>query len=278
LDDTTTFGEFLRSQSFGEYFVNHYAVPLVSCVWSSGDHDAADFPAAYLFRFLDQHGMLRIRPALQWLTIAGGSRTYVERLAAKLPVIRVARPVTSVRRYDDGVEVRDATGEITLVDKVVIATHADEALSILANPTPEEKRVLGAFTYSTNTTVLHSTDGFLPAAPHARASWNYRKRSCDASGEPPTVTYWMNLLHRYREPRNYLVTLNGERLADYPDVFASMEYRHPIYTSEMVAAQRQLPSLATSRIAFAGAYFGWGFHEDGCRSGVEAARAFGVSW
>ena len=276
--DLTTLGEFLERRRFSPYFVTHYAIPLVSCVWSSGRSVALDYPARYLFRFLDHHGMLRLGGSPQWYTVVGGSHRYVSALAQRLGDVRMSYPVTDVTRRPDGVEIRDASGQVTHVDRVVIATHADQALALLADPTDAEVETLKAFEYSSNETVLHTDSSVLPEAPNARASWNYRMASCDRRDQPAVVTYWMNRLQGLDSADDYLVTLNDRPRIDPQRVEAVMQYEHPIYTPEAVQAQRRLAGLASDRTVFAGAYHGWGFHEDGCRSGVAAARHFGVDW
>ena len=276
--DTTTYGQFLEREGFSEHFVAHYAVPVVSCVWSSGREVALLYPARYLFRFLDHHGMLAVSGSPQWYTVVGGSRTYVDRLAAQLPDVRRSAAVTDVTRRPDAVEIKDVTGAVTSFDRVVIATHADQALSLLTDPSDQEVQTLKAFGYSSNETVLHTDSSLLPEATDARASWNYRMSSCTAPEEPTVVTYWMNRLQGHTSGQDFLVTLNARERIDPGDVLAVMDYEHPIYTPESVAAQSNLAGLATDRTVYAGAYHGWGFHEDGCRSGVEAARHFGVTW
>jgi predicted NAD/FAD-binding protein len=279
--DLTTYGEFLEREGFSEHFIAHYAVPVVSCVWSSGREVALLYPARYLFRFLDHHGMLRVTGSPQWYTVAGGSRTYVERLAARLPDVRSAAAVTDVTRRPEGVQIRHASGgaiSVTTFDRVVLATHADQALNLLTDPSDHEVQTLKAFGYSRNETLLHTDSGVLPEATQARASWNYRMTTCSSLNEPTVVSYWMNRLQGLDSPQNYLVTLNARERIDPDSVLAVMDYEHPIYTPESVAAQSRLSGLATDRTVYAGAYHGWGFHEDGCRSGVEAARHFGVIW
>jgi predicted NAD/FAD-binding protein len=276
--DVTTYGEFLRRERFSDYFIAHYAVPVVSCVWSAGREASLRYPARYLFRFLDHHGMLRVSGSPQWYTVAGGSRAYVGRLAALLPDVRAARAVTDVTRGAGCVAIRDVTGQVTRVDRVVIATHADQALGLLTDPSDEEVSTLKEFGYSRNVTVLHTDSSVLPDAARARACWNYRMTSCGRPGQPAVVTYWMNRLQGHRAAQEFLVTLNDRERLDPESIVATMDYEHPVYTPEAVRAQSRLSSLATGRTAYAGAYHGWGFHEDGCRSGVEAARHFGVTW
>lgn len=277
--DLTTYGEFLKREGFSEHFVAHYAVPVVSCVWSSGGEVALLYPARYLFRFLDHHGMLAVTGSPQWYTVVGGSRTYVERLAARLPDVRRSATVTDITRRPDGVEITCVAGApAARFDRVVIATHADQALGLLTDPSDQEVQTLKAFGYSRNETILHTDSSLLPEARAAASSWNYRMSSCTSTGEPTVVTYWMNRLQGHTSPQDYLVTLNARERIDPDDVIAVMGYEHPIYTPEAVAAQSRLGALATDRTVYAGAYHGWGFHEDGCRSGVEAARHFGVTW
>ncbi|WP_226360731.1 FAD-dependent oxidoreductase [Pseudonocardia sp. ICBG1142] len=275
-----TLGAFLAIGGYSRYFVQHFMIPVVSCVWSAGAALSLDYPARYLFTFLDHHGMLGIGGSPQWRTVTGGSRSYVERVVKQLPAVRTATPVRSVLRSSAGVEVRDDSDAVAAFDHVVLATHPDQALAVLGDDaTADERAVLGAFTYSRNETWLHHDTSLLPRRGGARASWNYLKPACaDSAQAPVLVSYDMNRLMRLTDPDDWVVTLNGTgRIA--PDaVVARMTYEHPVYTPDSVAAQRRLPELNTPVTAFAGAYHGWGFHEDGCASGVRAARALGVSW
>lgn len=277
-DDRTTYGEFLAGNGFDAYFIAHYAVPVVSCVWSTGRALSLEYPAHYLFRFLEHHGMLSVGNSPQWFTVQGGSAVYVQRIVERLPDVRSGCPVVHVNRTSEGVQIHDATGRRTTVDRVVIATHPDQALDLLADPTQLEIDTLKAFVYSRNSAVLHTDTSILPNAPRARASWNYSMSECWVADAPTQVTYWSNRLQGITESDPYLVTLNdGDRIASEA-VLARMEYTHPVYTREVIAAQARLPQLATDRTVFAGAYHGFGFHEDGCASGVAAAAHFGVHW
>jgi predicted NAD/FAD-binding protein len=210
--------------------------------------------------------------------VTGGSRQYVEAIAARLAKVRLGSPVSSVRRHPGGVTVRDASGEVTDFDAVVIATHPDQALGLLEDATEEERSVLGAFRYSPNEAVLHTDARLLPSRPAVRASWNY-SLSCTAEAAPAAqVSYHLNRLQGLPPDQDRVLTLGGRDRVDPARVIAVMDYAHPAYTAESVAAQRELPGLNTGRIAFAGAYHGWGFHEDGCRAGAAAAVALGGSW
>jgi uncharacterized protein len=208
----------------------------------------------------------------RWRTVTGGSRRYVDAIAARLGErLRLGSGVRSVRRSPDSVELRVADG-VERFDHVVLATHADQALALLEDATPEERGVLGGFAYTTNEAVLHTDSSFLPRARAARASWNYR---LDGDGAP-TITYHLNRLQALDSDRDYCVTLN-EDVAD-EHVLQRFTYEHPLYTVATLRAQAELPGLAGGRTHFAGAYFGNGFHEDGLASGVAAARALGVEW
>lgn len=273
-----TYGDFLRAHDFSDHFVAHYAIPVVSCVWSSGQDTALLYPARYLFAFLRHHGFLSISGSPQWFTVRGGSGAYVRKVVEAIGDVRASTAVRAVSRKPDGVVLVDATGAEHVVDAVVIATHADDALALLTDATDEERRVLGAFDYSRNETVLHQDASVLPRADAAKAAWNYRMDACTVHGDATDVTYWMNRLQGIEGSQSYLVSLNSTDRIDPTSVIATMQYTHPLYTPSSVAAQRDLPALSDGRTAFAGAYHGWGFHEDGCRSGVEAARSLGATW
>jgi predicted NAD/FAD-binding protein len=275
LDEEVTFGEFLRRQRFSRHFVDSFAVPVVSAVWSSGAGLSMQYPARYLFAFLANHGLLSVGGSHQWRTVVGGSARYVERVVKGLSAVEVSTPIRAITRDGAGVEVRDDADVAHRFDRVVVATHAPTALSLLGSPTTAERELLGAFTYSANETWLHTDTSVLPRAADARASWNLLR----VPGEDRVlVSYDMSRLMRLDTPETYVVTLNATDRVDPATVIARMDYEHPAYTPASVAAQRRLPELSDGRIAFAGAYHGWGFHEDGCASGVRAAASFGVTW
>ncbi|WNF26135.1 FAD-dependent oxidoreductase [Streptomyces sp. C11-1] len=273
-----TLGEFARRGRFSPYFRAHFLTPMVSAVWSCDPVTALRYPARYLFRFLDHHGMLTVGGSPVWRTVTGGSRAYVDRVVKQLTTVHTTTPVRAVTRHAEGVDVTTEDGTTTPYDSVVIATHPGQALRLLADPTDAERGTLGAFRYSRNPTLLHTDTALLPRARRARASWNYLMPSCAADAEHVTVSYDMNRLQRLDAPETFVVTLNGSDRVDLDTVRARMVYEHPVYTPESVAAQARLPALSGPVTAYAGAYHGWGFHEDGCRSGVEAAAALGVRW
>jgi predicted NAD/FAD-binding protein len=284
-----TLGQFLDDGGYSGYFTAHFALPLVAAVWSCPPGTALSYPARYLFAFLANHGMLSLTGSPPWRTVAGGSRRYVERVLDRLPSALASTPVRAVHRYPDGADVHDASDQVHHFDAVVIATHPDQALRLLAKPTHAEEDVLGAFRYTQNPALLHTDARLLPARRRVRASWNYELTHCrpdqpGAADQPgadprtPRISYDMNRLQSLPATENYIVTLGGEGVVDPARIIDRMDYAHPAYTPASVAAQRRLPELNTGVTAFAGAYHGWGFHEDGCRSGAEAARALGGTW
>ena len=271
--ESVSLQSYLDAHRYSTAFRSHFLVPLTSALWSTAPGRALEFPAAYAIRFFENHGMLGFG-RLQWRTVAGGSRRYVDGVLGRLgPAARVGIGVRSVRRSEIGVEVRTDDGHVRDFDKVVIATHADEALALLEDPSDAERRALGGFSYTVNDTVLHTDASFLPRAKAARASWNYRTGNAGA----PTLTYSLNRLQKIETVKEYCVTLNQEIPAEH--VLERFSYAHPLYTVGTLEAQRSLAALSGERhTAYAGAHLGNGFHEDGIASGVRAAATLGVTW
>lgn len=274
--DDQTLRDFLAEGGFSAGFLRHFMEPVVAAVWSCDPATSLDYPARYLFAFLEHHGMLSVFGSPEWRTVTGGSGTYVAKVAAGLQEIRLETKVTSVREVADGVEVTDGSGATTPFDAVVIATHPSHALAMLEQPTDLQRELLSAMPYSSNPALLHTDTSLLPDATGARASWNFHRPAGETGAV--TVTYDLTRLQRLPTDTHYLVTLGGEDLVDPATVIDRMEYEHPLYTPESVAAQRRLPEIDTDRVAFAGAYHGWGFHEDGARSGLAAATRLGLPW
>lgn len=274
-DDLETMDAFLRRHRFSAFFVAHFITPLVAAVWSCSSSDALRYPARYLFVFLDHHGMLSVFGSPTWRTMTGGSAHYVHAVAARLHEVRLGQPVRALRRLADGVQVGVRGAAPRMFDAAVVAVHPDQALALLDDPSCREQAVLGAIPYSTNHAQLHTDESVLPRSRHARASWNYLIRPND---DHVLVTYDVSRLMRIDADRRFLVTLGGRDRVDPTSVIAEMTYSHPLYTPESVAAQRLLPTLDDDRVVFAGAYHGWGFHEDGAASGVRAAQRLGAGW
>jgi uncharacterized protein len=275
----TTVGDLIETRSYSDFFAEHMLLALVSSVWSCDPVTARQYPARYLCQFLSHHGLLEEGAALRWRIVVGGSRTYVERVARRLADVRRSTPVRSVRRTGaGGVEIRGESGSVDRFAVAVVATHPGQALKFLTDATPLERKVLGAIPYLRNEAVLHTDAALLPADRRLWASWNQRRSSCRGRFEPVRISYYLNRLQCIDDPVDYIVTLNPGGGVRPDAVLARMSYEHPVYTLESDAARRRLPQISGDNFAFAGAYHGWGFHEDGCLSGIRAASALGVTW
>ena len=274
-DNLETLEAFLNRHRFSSYFVDYFITPLVAAVWSCAGDDALRYPARYLFVFLGHHGMLSVFGSPTWRTVTGGSANYVQAIASRVDEVSTGMPVHSVRRLADGVIVQAGRNAPRFFDAAVIAVHPDQALLLLDDATPAERAVLGAIPYSTNRAQLHTDESLLPRHRRARASWNYLVAP---GNDHVVVSYDVSRLMRLDGRRRYLVTLGGRDRVDPGSVVAEMTYSHPLYTPESVAAQAKLATLGDDRVVFAGAYHGWGFHEDGAASGLRAARLLGADW
>ena len=274
-DNLETLEAFLNRHQFSSYFVDYFITPLVAAVWSCAGDDALRYPARYLFVFLAHHGMLSVFGSPAWRTVTGGSATYVQAVASRLDEVSTTTPVHSLRRAPDGVMLQAGGNPPRLFDAAVVAVHPDQALLLLDDPTSWERAVLDAIPYSTNRAQLHTDSTLLPRHRRPRASWNYL---VTPGTDHVVVSYDISRLMRLNARHRYLVTLGGHDRVEPKSVIAEMTYSHPLYTPESVAAQRLLPTLDDDRVVFAGAYHGWGFHEDGAASGLRAARRLGADW
>jgi len=268
-----TLREWLAGLGLSERFVERVIVPQAAAVWSADPAQMWTFPARFLVQFFANHGMLGLTGRPQWRTVQGGSRRYVEALVAPFrDRLRLSTPVRTVERFDDGVEVTPAGGEPERFDEVVLATHADQSLAMLADATALEHEVLGAFGYQANEAVLHTDRRMLPRRRRAWASWNYHL--LDEPSGPATVTYHMNRLQSLEADRELCVTLNRTAAIDPAAIIRKIAYAHPVYTTAGHAAQVRHPELSgRNRTHYCGAYWGWGFHEDGVASAFRACEA-----
>lgn len=275
-DERVSLRDWLERERFSREFVDRLIVPQVSAVWSADPRSLWSFPARFLARFFEHHGMLQLLGRPRWRTIRGGSARYVEALTAPFAQrIRVRAPVREVTRFVDHVLVRVEGATPERFDHVVVATHSDQALALLADASPAEREVLGAIPYQRNEAVLHTDRRLLPRRRAAWASWNYHL--LEESRDRTTVTYHMNRLQSLRADREFLVTLNVTDRIDPAQVIRTIEYAHPVYTPEGVRAQGRVDEISgRNRTHFCGAYWGWGFHEDGVQSGLRVAAAFGA--
>lgn len=265
-----TLGSFLEAHRFGEALVRHFVLPMGGAIWSASSETMRAFPAASYLRFLDNHGLLVATGQPVWRTIVGGSRAYVTRIAAAVgDGVLVGHPVTSVVRTGHGAVVTAAGLDAVAVDAVFFATHADEALALLADAAPEERAALGAFRYSVNPTVLHGDARLMPSAPAAHASWNVCMADCRDEHRPVAVTYDLARLQGLDGVGPMLCTLNDDRIG--APVYARMTYAHPILDGPALAAQSKVAALnGTRHTYFCGAHLRYGFHEDGVRSAIAA--------
>lgn len=275
--DVPTLGEYLAERRYGAAFRDEHLVPMASALWSSPPAQILQFPAKHLVRFMANHQMLQVEDHPQWRVVRGGSATYVRALRAGWRVHeRLRTPVRAVRRDAEGVEVRsDARCE--RFDAIVLACHSDQALALLHDANANEHAILGAMPYQANDVVLHTDASLLPKRRKAWAAWNAHlprdpRDTC-------TVSYCMNILQSIESPQPFVVTLNRTHAIDPKKILRRMRYQHPVCSHASVAAQARKHEIQGHRRTwFAGAYWGYGFHEDGMRSAVEIARAFGIDW
>jgi uncharacterized protein len=269
-------GDWLERQRFSRPFIDRLIVPQVSAVWSADPRQLWRFPARFLAEFFDHHGMLGFRDRPRWRVIRGGSARYVEALTAPFAQrIRLRTPVLSISREPDGVLVSPRGADAERFDQVVLATHSDQALEVLTDASTAERSVLAAIPYQVNEAVLHTDTRMLPRRRRAWASWNYHWQP--APGPRTTVTYHMNRLQSLRAEREFCVTLNRTEKIDPERVIRRITYAHPVFTAEGVRAQRRFEEVSGARrVHFCGAYWGWGFHEDGVRSALRVAERFGA--
>lgn len=281
--DSPTIGRFLTEGKFSDVFINNHLIPMGASVWSADPAEFAQFPATTLLRFLDNHGLLSVGDRPQWRTLRGGSRTYVSAIADRFAgEIRLGAPVTSVRRGGGSVEVTSTpTASLTPVterfDHVIVATHSDQALQLLADPSEAEKCNLAAVRYQANRATLHTDDSVMPPKRKAWAAWNYD--SLAVGDGKAALTYDMTLLMRLPGERRYFVSLNSDDRIDRSKVLALFDYAHPVFDHAAIAAQRELTeNNGSANTWFCGAWMGYGFHEDGMASALKVCRGLGVDW
>lgn len=272
--DTLTLGRYLERNHYSQMFIEKFLLPMGAAIWSTDSATMRDFPARYFVRFLSNHGLLTVNDRPQWYVIEGGSRRYVERLVAPYRQrIRLNTPVARVRRDGDGVVVTTAHGESRCFDHVFIATHSDQALQLLEDPSSAEREILGAIPYQTNDAVLHTDSSVLPRLRRAWAAWNYHVPREER--RQVSVTYNMSILQGLRAPTTFCVTLNDLGRIDPRRIIRRVRYTHPVFTRTAVAAQRKHRVInGPRRTYYCGAYWGFGFHEDGVVSALKALKHF----
>jgi predicted NAD/FAD-binding protein len=273
----TTLAEYVRTHGYSQEFLHRFLVPMGAAIWSASPERMKNFPIRYLVQFFDHHRFLSLNGMPEWRTVAGGSKRYVDKIIRPFEHgIRLNCPVRLVRRFPDRVEVSFAAGQSESFDHVVMATHSNQALAMLADPSPAEREILGAMPYQENDVVLHTDSRLLPRTKRARASWNYHVLAEANTG--PAVTYYMNMLQNIRSPHHFNVTLNRTDAIASEKILDQTRFDHPVYTLESVAAQKREAEInGVNRTYYCGAYWGHGFHEDGVKSALRVCHHFGKS-
>ena len=272
-DETLNLGDFLAQHGFQGDMADRFILPMGGAIWSTKPAAMKEQPAITFLRFLESHGLLKFTGQYPWRTVTGGSRAYVERLTADyIDRVNVGRGVTEIKRLDNGVAITDKSGRTTQHDAVVIATHANEALNLLSDPDPTEKRLLHAFQYTDNRVILHSDPSLMPHRKRIWSSWNFMGQ--DDAGV--SVTYWMNKLQSLDNRQPLFVSVNPVREPITNAVYRSFNYQHPFFDLASWQAQKDLWQLQGNRNTwFCGSYFGAGFHEDALQSGLAVAEELG---
>lgn len=272
-------GGWLAAHGFARRLAPHYVLPMAAAIWSAPLQTVAEFSARSFLTFFDRHGLLTINDHPQWRTVTGGSRVYVDRMAGALTgAIRRATPVRAVERGEGGVTVVDATGNRDRFDAVVLATHADQSLAMLADADGEERALLARFPFQANRAILHSDPRLMPRRRRAWASWNFLTGAASDPDMPVSVTYWMNLLQNIDPATPLFVSLNPLQEPRHDLIHAQLDYTHPLFDTATIDVQQDLDAIqGRGGVWYAGAWCGYGFHEDGLASAVHVARAgFGI--
>jgi len=274
-DLSLTLGEYLQASGYSKMFIQKFPTPTGPAVGSADPSQFLSFPAAAFVQLFTNHGMLNVFDQPVWRVVKGGSRQYVEPLIRPFrDRIRLSTPVKRVQRYGERVTVTHSGGEAENFDHVILACHSDQALALLTDPSESEGELLGAIPYQRNETVLHTDSRLLPSIPRARASWNCllpRRKQ-----EGVVLTYWMNLLQSVSAPVDFCVTLNSPEAINPASVIRRLVYHHPVYSTAAFEAQKRRDEISgVNRTSYCGAYWGWGFHEDGVKSALAVCRQFG---
>jgi len=279
ISDEETLAEFLLREGYSQEFRDNHLLPMAAAIWSSKMEDMTLYPAKAFMRFFQNHGLTKMYFRPQWRSVLGGANIYVERmLATETFSVKINSPVKSIERQDDGVLLQTSLGLVHQFDHVVIASHADEALAMLSTPSKQEQNILGSFSYSQNTAVLHRDRRYMPKRKLTWGAWNYIDWASNEAHKQPElcVSYWMNALQKLKTRENVFVTLNPPAGSEIRDEAARFTYTHPVFDPAAMKAQRQLWSLqGINRTWYCGAHFGAGFHEDGLQSGLAVAEQLG---
>lgn len=274
-----TLDKYLQKGFYSKAFRDDYLFPMAAAIWSTAPTRMQDFPAEYIVGFYENHGLLSLRDRPQWKTVVGGSHQYVKAFLKNFRGdVRLNTPIRRIRREAGGVAIELPDHDIQRHDLAVIATHADEALRLLADPSPDEKRALGAWTYERNRVTLHTDESVMPLARRAWAAWNYAREAQEGGESPVSLTYDMNRLQGLKTKSRYFVSVNRHGRIAPDSVVRELEYTHPVYTFDSLHSHDLLKSInGRNNTYYCGSYFGYGFHEDAIHSGAQVAAEFGLT-
>jgi len=275
IEENLTLDDFLKREKMSKYFINYHIIPMVSAIWSMPPYEAKQMPLKFFLRFFQNHGLFNLKNRPQWYTIKNRSRTYVKKILETISGEYYKNyRINKISRFSNGVKVYyGGNNEFFDYDKVVIATHADEALSLITDPTPEEKSILANFKYKNNIAIIHTDVSLMPKNKKAWSSWNSSVNKDNTS--ETSITYWLNLLQNLKTNKNIFLSLNPFLKIDHKKIISKVKFTHPYYDKEALENQNRLKNIQNKKnLLFCGSYFGYGFHEDGIKSSLEMIKSF----
>ena len=275
IEENLTLDDFLKREKMSKYFINYHIIPMVSAIWSMPPYEAKQMPLKFFLKFFQNHGLFNLKNRPQWYTIKNRSRTYVKKILETISGEYYKNyRINKISRLSNGVKVYyGGNNEFFDYDKVVIATHADEALSLITDPTPEEKSILANFKYKNNIAIIHTDETLMPKNKKAWSSWNSSVNKDNTS--ETSITYWLNLLQNLKTKKNIFLSLNPFLKIDQKKIISKVNFTHPYYDKEALENQNRLKNIQNKKnLLFCGSYFGYGFHEDGIKSSLEMIKSF----
>ena len=275
IEENLTLDDFLKREKMSKYFINYHIIPMVSAIWSMPPYEAKQMPLKFFLKFFQNHGLFNLKNRPQWYTIKNRSRTYVKKILDTISGEYYKNyRINKISRLSNGVKVYyGGNNEFFDYDKVVIATHADEALSLITDPTPEEKSILANFKYKNNIAIIHTDETLMPKNKKAWSSWNSSVNKDNTS--ETSITYWLNLLQNLKTNKNIFLSLNPFLKIDPKKIISKVKFTHPYYDKEALENQNRLKNIQNKKnLLFCGSYFGYGFHEDGIKSSLEMIKSF----
>ncbi len=275
IEENLTLDDFLKREKMSKYFINYHIIPMVSAIWSMPPYEAKQMPLKFFLKFFQNHGLFNLKNRPQWYTIKNRSRTYVKKILETISGEYYKNyRINKISRLSNGVKVYyGGNNEFFDYDKVVIATHADEALSLITDPTPEEKSILANFKYKNNIAIIHTDETLMPKNKKAWSSWNSSVNKENTS--ETSITYWLNLLQNLKTNKNIFLSLNPFLKIDPKKIISKVKFTHPYYDKEALENQNRLKNIQNKKnLLFCGSYFGYGFHEDGIKSSLEMIKSF----